>query len=75
MLNAAVGAKVLQQSDPHHHQLLDLVIEHLLFTLRLCKSTPVLAQCLKFVDTLLQWRLEALKNNVEALKGGRVIGF
>lgn len=68
-MNGAVGAKVLQQTDRRHHQLFDLTIDHLLFTLRLCKSTPVLAQCLKLIDTLLLWRLDALKNNVDALKG------
>lgn len=60
---------MLLQSNPHHHQLFDLTIDHLLFTLRLCKSTPVLTQCLKLIDTLLLWRLDALKNNVDALKG------
>ena len=36
--------KVLQQSVPEHHQLLELLMEHLLFCLRMCKSTVVLTQ-------------------------------
>lgn len=45
-------------------------MEHLLFCLRMCKSTVVLTQCLKFIDTLLIWKLDSLKNNVDALRSG-----
>lgn len=62
--------KVLQQSVPEHHQLLELLMEHLLFCLRMCKSTVVLTQCLKFIDTLLIWKIDSLKNNVDALRSG-----
>ena len=60
--------KVLQPSVPEHHQLLELLMEHLLFCLRMCKSTVVLTQCLRLIDTLLLWKLDSLKSNVDALR-------
>ena len=72
LLNAGIDKKLFLQTSDESHQLLDLTVDHILFVIRMCRSLGVIQQTLRLVDTLLNWRLEAIKENVIPMKGMRV---
>lgn len=75
LLNAGIDKKLFSQTSDESYQLLDLTVDHILFVIRMCRSLGVIQQTLRLVDTLLNWRLEAIKENVIPMKGMRVVSM
>lgn len=68
LLNGAVEKRLLVATEPAHRRLAERFVEPLLFVLRTCRSASVVRACLRFVDTLLQWKIDSMAQNVEPLR-------
>lgn len=68
LLNGAVEKKLLVATDATHRRLAESFVDSLLFVLRTCRKASVVRDCLRFVDTLLQWKIDSMTQNVEPLR-------
>ena len=68
LLNGAVERKLLQPTEPSHRQLVESFIDSLLFVLRTCRKASVVRDCLRFLDAILQWKIDTMTQNVEPLR-------
>lgn len=47
----------------------ELVIDHILFVLRCCRTNDVINDCLTLTNVLLTWKLDSFVTNIDPLKG------
>ena len=67
LLNSAMSQSFYTMQEDTEY--FELIIDHILFVLRCCRTNDVINDCLTLTNTLLQWRLDSFVSNIDSLRG------